>query len=592
MRVRVLAVVVLVAATAAPPAPAGAASRRARAFASCAQLASYAKRFAARPGAVTIMPAVGAPAEGAQPTTAPEAPVPAAAPDYSQTNVQEAGIDEPDLVKTDGSRVYAIAGGALHAIAARGAGAPRLLGSLKLDGADHQLLLHGDRVLVISREAVPIAVGPVEPGAPQPTLAPVPFAAGRTLLTEVDVSDPAAMRVVHTLSVEGDFLDAREHGGTARVVLTSAPIMAREGLAAFRPSAVLRTPRTGRERVRPLVPCRSVRRPVPFAGVGTLTILTIDLDRGLPPVDVDALMTSGETVYASADRLYVATERWIAPDTASDDVSPTRATTIHDFDVTDPDATTYRASGAVRGYLLNQFALSAFRGRLRAATTALPGWLPGDSESSVTVLDERGDQLVGVGSVGGLGRGQRIYAVRFLGDTGYVVTFRQIDPLYTLDLSDPAEPRVMGELELLGYSAYLHPLGGDLLLGVGQDATTQGRPAGAQVSLFDVSDLRHPVRLDHRALGENASAAAEFDHHAFLYWAPTHLAVLPLASEALGLKVTRQIEPAGRLAHPGGASVQRALVIGDRLLTLSDEGVMSSDLDTLRQTAWLRLAGA
>jgi uncharacterized secreted protein with C-terminal beta-propeller domain len=328
---------------------------------------------------------------------------------------------------------------------------------------------------------------------------------------------------------------------------------------------------------------------VPFAGVGPLTIITVDLDRGLPPVDVDALMTSGETVYASPDRLYVATQRWLAPDTAADEVGPTRATTIHAFDVTDPDATTYRATGDVRGFLLNQFALSAFRGRLRAATTDLPGWLPGDGESFVTVLDERGDRLVEVGRVGGLGRGQRIFAVRFLGDTGYVVTFRQIDPLYTLDLSDPAEPRVMGELELLGYSAYLHPLGGDLLLGVGQDATAEGRRAGAQVSLFDVSDLRHPVRLDHRALGADAFATAEYDHHAFLYWAPTHLVVLPLVSEALGLRVTRQIEPAGRLAHPGGVTPQRALVIGGRLLTLSDAGLLTSDLDDLAQRAWLPL---
>src|SRR4051812_12209284 len=302
MRVRVIAVALL---TVALAAPATCGARRARAFASCAQLASYAQRYAGRPGAITVLPATGvpvvaqpAPAEGAEPV--------ATAPDYSQTNVQEAGIDEPDVVKTDGTRVYAIAGGALHAIAARGAGAPRLLGSLKLDGADQQILLHGDRVLVIAREAVPIAVGPVgpvEPGAPVPSIAPVPFATGRTLLSEVDVSDPAAMRVVHTLSVDGAFLDARANRGTARVVLTSPPVMARQGLAAFRPTAVLRTPGAGAERARPLVSCRAVRRPVPFAGVGTLAILTIDLGRGLPPVDVDALMTSGETVYASPDRL-------------------------------------------------------------------------------------------------------------------------------------------------------------------------------------------------------------------------------------------------------------------------------------------------
>ena len=98
-----------------------------------------------------------------------------------------------------------------------------------------------------------------------------------------------------------------------------------------------------------------------------------------------------------------------------------------------------------------------------------------------------------VGRVGGLGRGERVYAVRFVDDVGYVVTFRQVDPLYTLDLSNAERPRVLGELKIAGYSSYLHPIGDDLLLGIGQDATEQGRTLGTQLSLFDVSDLRRPA---------------------------------------------------------------------------------------------------
>ena len=105
------------------------------------------------------------------------------------------------------------------------------------------------------------------------------------------------------------------------------------------------------------------------------------------------------------------------------------------------------------------------------------------------------------GRIGGLGKGERVYSVRFVGDTGYVVTFRQIDPLYTLDLADPERPRVLGELKIPGYSAYLHPIGEGLLLGVGQDATEEGRPTGTQISIFDVSDLRRPTRVHQEALG-------------------------------------------------------------------------------------------
>ena len=144
---------------------------------------------------------------------------------------------------------------------------------------------------------------------------------------------------------------------------------------------------------------------------------------------------------------------------------------------------------------------------LRVASTEEPAWWgtgpQEESESFVTTLGERDGALVQLGRVGGLGKGERVYAVRFVGDTGYVVTFRQVDPLYTLDLSPPSRPAVLGELKIRGYSAYLHPLGDDLLLGVGQDATEEGRVLGTQLSLFDVSDLRRPVRITQYALGSS-----------------------------------------------------------------------------------------
>jgi uncharacterized secreted protein with C-terminal beta-propeller domain len=200
---------------------------------------------------------------------------------------------------------------------------------------------------------------------------------------------------------------------------------------------------------------------------------------------------------------------------------------------------------------------------------------------------------VQVGQVGGLGRGERIFGVRFIGDAGYVVTFRQVDPLYTLDLENPEKPMLRGELKLLGYSAYLHPVGEDLLLGVGQDATEQGQALGTQVSLFDVSDLRKPARLDHMTIARGSSEA-EFDHHAFLYWPKTRLAVLPIQTGAtggaLGVRVSRArgVSLAGKLAHEGTTQIRRAFVVDKLLYTISDAGVKASDLDSLDDRAWLR----
>jgi uncharacterized secreted protein with C-terminal beta-propeller domain len=190
-----------------------------------------------------------------------------------------------------------------------------------------------------------------------------------------------------------------------------------------------------------------------------------------------------------------------------------------------------------------------------------------------------------------------------VGDTGYVVTFRRIDPLYTLDLSRPEAPRVVGELEIPGYSAYLHPIGDGLLLGVGQEADDAGRTQGTQVSLFDVADLAHPKRLQHVVFG-NGSSDAEFDPHAFLWWAPTRTLVVPLSVYgpdgagfvgAVGLHAGRDaLAEYGRIAHgsgPEAAPIARSLVIGDRIYTLSYSGLQANRLDSLAPLGFAAFAG-
>jgi uncharacterized secreted protein with C-terminal beta-propeller domain len=266
----------------------------------------------------------------------------------------------------------------------------------------------------------------------------------------------------------------------------------------------------------------------------------------------------------------------------------------------------------VSGYLLNQFAMDEHDGLLRVASTTSPAWW-GDgfeSESQVTVLEERDGELVEIGMVDGLGKGEQIYSVRFIGDAAYVVTFRQTDPLYTIDLADPTSPRVVGELKILGYSAYLHPVGDGLLLGIGQDATDTGQVKGTQVSVFDVGDPADPRRIDQFTLSEGSSSQVEYDHHAFLYWEQTGLAMVPVQQwwwdgeresvflGAVGLTVddSGDLGEIDRLVHPGGeekygdyrAQILRSMVIDDRVYTVSAKGIMSSDLGTLEETSWLR----
>jgi uncharacterized secreted protein with C-terminal beta-propeller domain len=550
-------------------APAAAAKRaktpRLKAFRSCAGLISYARRHA---------PPVLAPRQ--VPGTAP-VPVSGGGEDDSSsstTNVQEAGVDEPDIVKSKDGTVFAVVDDALRSIDARSP-VPRVRDVVHLPGYGGELLIAGNRALVVSSGN-----------------------SGDAVLTELNIADPEHLRIVRTLSIDGLYVSARLHGRTARVVISSypralrvpfvdlprpapIPIDARAAAgkplrarrAGWVPSATLHNRRTGRTRKRALVACDDVRRTPRFTGADMLTVLTIDLAKGLPAVDSDAVMTSADTVYASPTSLYVATNGgWEREDTS-----------IHRFDLDGADRTVYRASGQVPGDLLNQFSMSEYKDVLRVATTDSSG---ARSQSLVTALAPRSGRLAKIGQVGGLGEGERIYAVRFIEDRGYVVTFRQIDPLFTLDLGDPTHPRVRGELKIAGYSAYLHPVGPHRLLGVGQDATPQGRQAGTQLSLFDVADPAAPRLLSKVKLGHFTSSQAEYDHHAFLWWEPLRLAVIPVSgehgtTEAAAFNVDHgKITPAGS-SHEDGF-VLRTLIVAGRLLTLSDHALSVYDSATLR----------
>jgi uncharacterized secreted protein with C-terminal beta-propeller domain len=603
MRRLVVVIALLCGVSLVPTQAASAARARLVAFSSCRALVDYAHHNAARAGGIGVpvraLGDVATTLPAPQDKTQADSAAPQASADtgagttFSGTNVQEAGIDEPDVVKTDGRLMYVLDDDVLRVIDVTGA-APRLVGAVPV-AQGQQLLLRGTRVLVIA--SLYSGGGPVEPLARRAQV--VPGGGATTELTEIDVSDPAAPKVVRTMDLAGSFVDARMNGGTARIVVASEPLigvrpLARARLRTFVPATTIRSRLSGRTYRRGVVPCGDVRRPDAFSGLGLLTVLTVDLDRGLYDVDRDAIMAGAQTVYGSATSLYVASQRYVPGLRDAGDVPGGMRTEVHRFDASQPGVTSYAGSGSVPGFVVNAYALSEQDGALRVASTDEPSWLPeagGDpAQSYVTVLRPGdGGALQQVGQVGGLGRGQRIYGVRFVGTTGYVVTFRQIDPLYTLDLADAAHPRVLGELELSGYSAYLQPIGPGLLLGVGTEATAEGRPQGTQVSVFDVSDLAHPRRVQHAVLPEaDGMAAVEGDPHAFLWWAPTQTAVLPLASSgAVAFHAAADaLTQTGRI-DSGDAPIGRALVVGDKLYTLAYDGLRTNNLGDLAAVAFL-----
>ena len=341
-----------------------------------------------------------------------------------------------------------------------------------------------------------------------------------------------------------------------------------------------------------LVECSDLASPETFSGIDTVAVSSFQITSALQDRRTVGVVAGGQQLYATDTATYVTTTDWNREESAA-------TTSLHKF-LTAPSGTTaYRGSGEVPGTLLNQYAMSDFDGVLRVATTVSGrrGWVNQQEviEGVVTTLREQDGALTQIGQVDGLGRedNESIRAVRFIGSVGYVVTFRQTDPLYVLDLRDPAAPAITGELKIPGYSGYLHPTSDGRLLGVGQSG--QGK---IQFSLFDVSDPTAPRRIDTQAYGWG-NAAAEFDPKAFLSWEPRNLVMAPITSygrDKLGLQRPRPVARRGsrsarsRPDHPEPSAGQavRSLVIGDDVYVLSERGLQSNRLDDYRMVDRLK----
>lgn len=483
----------------------------------------------------------------------------------SGTNNQEAGVDEADLAKTDGRLLVTARDGRLVVMDVSGR-TPRARGSVALPGQRAlELLLAGDRAIVVGTADSRARYLDDEAGTRSRG------AADLTTLTVVDLANPDRPVIVSSEEITARYLSARMTGDTVRVVLSSTPDVLRgfstpyNGRKGFdwRDDAVLDETRDRLERLAgedwlpmrrdvdreartvsesPLLACSDVRYPVTDSGTDLLTVLSINTGLGdaLEQAAATALIGSGDLVYATADKLFVATtdggwnDDWAGGwgDRGRRGGVTTR---VHSFDITGADAE-YLASGRVDGYLYGRWAMSERDGLLRMVTTTTAPWNRGGggTETGVVVLDTAGERMREIGRVDGMGFTETVRAVRWFDDVAAIVTFRQTDPLYLVDLSRPESPRVRGELKIPGYSAYLHPIGDHRLLGIGQDANQWGGTLGLQMSNFDILDLADPQRTDALTFGRGTTSPVENDPRGFVYLPSRSLAVLPVFSSIAG----------------------------------------------------------
>lgn len=526
--------------------------------------------------------------------------------DFSGTNNQEAGVDEADFLKTDGYNIYMLNGNKLVIMGVPEFGEVTLDSNITLEGNPLQMMLEGDRLVIASM----INTWNLPTNHPLRDLLvdEVPWgyeARVNSLVkyTVVDVSDKTSPSVDRELYLEGNYHTSRLVDGTVRSVTHlwsnvngirnwvelpenywseegeakieiwnqsvtetiehNNEIISSLTLADFAPqmyetveSGLFVYPASSQD-------CSEYSASEYSAGRGFTTIMTLDLFGDDLEMEVDHITSSWAHVYSSQDMLILAEPAndwwWFWRNSDWDD-----ATNIHSFDISEPGYTQYIGSGRVDGTVQDQFSISEFEGSVRIASTSdawarwwlldevdengEPIWNGPTNQVSILQPNEEGE-LEQIGFIGSIADGETIWSARFIGDRGYLVTFENIDPLWVIDLSDPTNPVILGELEVPGVSTYIHPVNENTLLTIGIGPGEDGLGldwSTTQISLFDISDPTNPTLADSLPISpvkvdENCEdvrgcgwswswSEATYEHKAFTYWAPDDLLAVPLST--------------------------------------------------------------
>jgi hypothetical protein len=475
-----------------------------------------------------------APVAGVQPSSA------------TGTNVQETGVDEPDSVKTDGKLIVRLRGHELLVYDTSGTTMVKRSMTNLPDLKDGEILLVGKTVVAIGSDSV----------APRDDRTGLPR--GSRVIT-VSLAKPSAPAIESTTTYSSRVLSARQHGSVVRLVLASGlpdldfiqpagkKITAKQALTANRLAVRQSTIRDwlptydSGDGSKQLLDCSNVAIP-DAPGLDTVSVVGF---QATSPTDLQAIGLAGAATiaYESENHLYLADGpaqggcRFCGNLALARSQSEDGGTThLYDFKLDGVNAI-HVASGEVEGIVRDRWSLDEAGNVLRVAVQ--PSTETGDFNSIVT-FRRNGQELAEIGRLDNLGHGEQLKGVRWFDDLAVVVTYREVDPLFTIDLANPARPKLIGKLKIPGYSDYLHPLGQDQMLGVGYGA------GGAQIGLFDISDLAHVKRtaVDNYP---SAEAIAGWEPRAFT-WLPDQQTALTVLRKGQRVKLAAVHVHDGRLS--------------------------------------------
>jgi uncharacterized secreted protein with C-terminal beta-propeller domain len=568
--------------------------------------------------------------------------------DFSTTNNQVAGVDEGDIIKTDGKFIYTVSGKTLFIVKAYPGADAKIISETSFEkGVPSGLFISGDKLVVF---------GYLNDYEVLKTLNLEKYGsyASMTFVEIYDMNNKEKLVLEKEFLLDGDYFESRMIDGFVYIVTNSYPSARPWPVPYFVEDNIVRE-----------VAMSSIRYfPLPYESVSFVTINAFDLDN-LEHVSETLAIESSRTMYMSEKNMYIsytkyineweivqdATLKLVKPLLSDADKSRIKKIEAVDNDILtayekeqkvmtmvyryldflsadereslqeliDADAKAElekydyfeytvihrveldglsispKANGQVPGYANNQFAFDEFKGTLRLATTVSPHWssynydeknMNTESENFVFTLDE---DLNVLDSLDGIAPNENIYSTRFMGDKLYMVTFRQVDPFFVIDLSNPKDIKSLGKLKIPGFSRYLHPYDENHIIGLGRDATDMGRVQGLKISIFDVSDVTNPKEVAKwESVKQYSSSTAEYEHKAFLFDKEKNLLVIPAYSyewdngvydgyngalvfdiKADSIEIRGLIDHSKSTDNNWGAAVERSLFIDDMLYTKS-----------------------
>ncbi|HTJ81945.1 MAG TPA: beta-propeller domain-containing protein [Polyangiaceae bacterium] len=571
------------------------------------------------------------------------------APDHSDTNTQVEGVDEADIVKTDGNHVFLLHGQSLTVLRSWPIQDLAVERSLEIEGTPFEMFVDGSRAVVYSSvdgAGVYAAAGVTPPLADYyGGYDPYSYYYPLTKITVLDLDATTAEDEVAEHYLDGYYVTSRREGDIVRTVVSggyyetmvqlyptfadgdypesddewidalealrtqNAVRIATASLEDFLPDQFTRSPDGVVSRV--ATSCGDVL--VPTAGTteyGATRVYSLDLATPTQPVDQKVVFGSAWQIYQNHDRLVLAAGTWQGyfgiggwEELGSELVSMV-GTHLHVFDIQNGGGLSYTGSSTVLGSVPDQFAIDEKDGVLSVATTEqLASATEWSTKNDLFTLAVSPAGVTPLGSVQDIAPGEQLYSTRFVGDKAYIVTFRQVDPLFVIDLSNPAAPTIQGELTLPGFSEYMHPIDAGHLLTIGYDADPNGAIQGLALQIFDVTNPVDPKLLAKHALADGGGwsySEALYNHKAFTFY--DGMLAIPVSGwddqtgtphsslDLFDIDLATGITPMGSVDHTPyfnptesgcyyyGYDVRRGIFIDQYLVSVSESAVVASDL--------------